>query len=195
VLFEERFRGAVQDGSVTLTFRRWKRTQAIAGHRYRTAVGILEVDAVDIVETASITDADARRSGYLSAPAVVADLRGADDLPVYRVRFHAVPGPDPRDELAHDDALTDADVQAIDRRLDRLDAASSHGAWTRETLAIIGRQPEVRAGDLAEVLGRERAPFKLDVRKLKNVGLTLSLPVGYRLSPRGEAYVARSRRE
>jgi hypothetical protein len=52
----------------------------------------------------------------------------------------------------------------------------------------------VRAGDIAEKLGRERDPFKLDVRKLKNLGLTLSLEVGYRLSPRGEAYVRRTRR-
>jgi hypothetical protein len=194
VLFEMRFRDGVQDGSVTVTFRRWKRTQAVAGHRYRTAVGILEVEAVDLVDASSITDAEARRSGYPSAAAVVADLRGADDLPVYRVQFHAVPGPDPRDDLANDDRLTDADVEAMDRRLDRLDAASSHGAWTRETLAIIGRRPEVRAGDLAEELGRERAPFKLDVRKLKNLGLTLSLTVGYRLSPRGAAYVDRTAR-
>jgi hypothetical protein len=194
VLFEVRFRDGVQDGSVTVTFRRWKRSQAIAGHRYRTAVGILEVESVDIVGAASITDSDARRSGYPSAAAVVADLRGTDELPVYRVQFHAVPGPDPRDDLANDDTLTDADVAAIDRRLDRLDAASSYGAWTLGTLAIIGRRPEVRAGDLAEELGRERAPFKLDVRKLKNLGLTLSLTKGYRLSPRGIAYLERTAR-
>jgi len=39
--------------------------------------------------------------------------------------------------------------------------------------------------------GRPTQPFKTDVRKLKNLGLTISLPVGYRLSPRGEAYVRR----
>ena len=44
------------------------------------------------------------------------------------------------------------------------------------------------APDLAAAFGRETAPFKIDVRKLKNLGLTLSLPVGYMLSPRGEAY-------
>ena len=39
------------------------------------------------------------------------------------------------------------------------------------------------------MFGRERAPFKLDVRKLKNLGLTLSFEIGYRVSPRGEAYL------
>lgn len=33
------------------------------------------------------------------------------------------------------------------------------------------------------------APFKRDVRKHKELGLTGSLPVGYRLSPRGAAWL------
>jgi hypothetical protein len=61
-------------------------------------------------------------------------------------------------------------------------------------LATIATHPARRAGDLAAMLGREREPFKLDVRKLKNLGLTLSLEVGYRLSPRGEAYLRRTQR-
>ena len=57
-------------------------------------------------------------------------------------------------------------------------------------LQTIAARPGVRAADLAASFGRETQPFKLDVRKLKNLGLTLSLEVGYRLSPRGEAYLA-----
>ena len=48
----------------------------------------------------------------------------------------------------------------------------------------------MRAGDLAAELGMERLPFKTDVRKLKALGLTESLDVGYRLSPRGTAFLA-----
>ncbi len=117
------------------------------------------------------------------------ELRGAANLPTYRIRFHAVEGPDERDDLAASDELSAEDVAAIDARLDRLDRASSHGPWTREVLRMIAAQPAVRAPDLAAQFGRETAPFKVDVRKLKNMGLTLSLPVGYRLSPRGEAYL------
>ena len=58
-----------------------------------------------------------------------------------------------------------------------------------ETLAIIDRSPEVRAPDLAAELGRDTLSFKRDVRKLKELGLTESLDIGYRLSPRGEAVV------
>ena len=57
-------------------------------------------------------------------------------------------------------------------------------------LRAIAANPERRAGDLAAELGRERLPFKVDVRKLKEMGLTESLPIGYRLSPRGAAVLA-----
>jgi hypothetical protein len=59
-------------------------------------------------------------------------------------------------------------------------------------LRLIGERPGVRAGDLAESLGRERLSFKTDVRKLKALGLTESLAIGYRLSPRGQAWLARA---
>ncbi len=190
MLFEQRYRDAIADGSVTLTFRRWKRPQAVAGRRYRTAAGMIAVDAVDVVDPASITEDEARRAGRPSVAALVADLRATPDLPLYRIRFHAADGPDPRDELAAADDLDNKDVAAIDARLERLDRASPRGPWTAATLELIRDHPERRAGDLAAMLGRERDDFKLDVRKLKNLGLTLSLVVGYRLAPRGEAYIA-----
>ena len=40
----------------------------------------------------------------------------------------------------------------------------------------------------------ETPRFKMNVRKLKGLGLTESLKVGYRLSPRGEAFLQRARR-
>ena len=57
-------------------------------------------------------------------------------------------------------------------------------------LETIAAQPATRAADLAAQFGRETLPFKTDVRKLKNLGLTESLEVGYRLSPRGAAYLS-----
>ena len=97
-------------------------------------------------------------------------------------------GDDPRIALRQRPP-TEAELAEIRARLDRLDAASSTGPWTRRTLAIIDRSPEVRAPDLAAELGRDTASFKRDVRKLKELGLTESLDIGYRLSPRGEAVV------
>jgi hypothetical protein len=189
VLFEQRFWEPISRGEVTVTFRRWKRRQALAGRRYRTAGGLIEIEAVDVVTASDITEADARAGLYPSAAALIADLRGTADLDLYRIRFHTVDGPDPRTVLAESSRLGDDDLIELDTRLGRLDRASRHGAWTSATLALIARRPGVRAGDLADELGRERLPFKTDVRKLKNLGLTISLEVGYRLSPRGEAYL------
>jgi hypothetical protein len=188
MLFEHRFAALIADGSVTVTFRRWRRRQALAGRRYRTPGGIIEVDDIREIGPAKISERDARRSGYPSAAAVRDDLRGDPASPVYRIAFHAVAEPDPRAELAADAALTPGDIAEITKRLDRLDRASSHGPWTRAVLDAIAAHPATRAPDLASSFGRDTAPFKIDVRKLKNLGLTLSLPVGYRLSPRGEAY-------
>jgi hypothetical protein len=59
VLMQVRFRDAVADGTVTLTFRRWKRPQVVPGRTYRTAAGRIVVEAVDVVDPA-ITTGDAR---------------------------------------------------------------------------------------------------------------------------------------
>jgi hypothetical protein len=99
-------------------------------------------------------------------------------------------GPDPRIALRERAELDASEVEELDKRLARYDA---NGAWTRETLELIAAKPAVRAGDLATELGQERLPFKANVRKLKALGLTESLEVGYRLSPRGRAYLARTR--
>ncbi|HVQ12710.1 MAG TPA: hypothetical protein VMS40_03930, partial [Vicinamibacterales bacterium] len=72
-------------------------------------------------------------------------------------------------------------------RLDRLDARSDGAPWTRRVLSLIAGHPARRAGDLCKMAGQDKMAFKLNVRKLKTLGLTESLEVGYRLSPRGAA--------
>ncbi len=193
VLFEKRFWPGLADGSITLTYRRWHQPRVIAGRSYRTAGQILDVHSVREVEEASISDTDAVAAGYPDAASLRADLRGDGGRRLYRIEFSRSDRPDPRAKLAADGDLDEAQIAEIDRRLDRLDRASCYGPWTRETLRLIADYPARRAGDLAEMVGRERAPFKLDVRKLKNFGLTESLEVGYRLSPRGRAYLAAAR--
>lgn len=189
MLFQKRFWAGLADGTITLAFRRWDSPRVVAGRSYRAPGVMLDVTGVDEVDPTTITDDDARAAGFPDAAALRADLPGDPSRPVYRVVFTPSQRPDPRAELAASAELGDGDVTEIDKRLDRLDRASSHGPWTRTTLRLIADHPARRAGDLAELAGRERAPFKLDVRKLKNLGLTESLDIGYRLSPRGAAYL------
>ena len=96
-------------------------------------------------------------------------------------------GADPRIALRAKSKLSGKELDELLRRLDGMDARSRSGPWTESLLALLQKNPGVRAGDLAPKLGRERLAFKRDVRKLKELGLTESLKVGYRLSPRGEA--------
>ncbi|MEM7326506.1 MAG: hypothetical protein AAF531_25700, partial [Actinomycetota bacterium] len=116
-------------------------------------------------------------------------VRTDEGRTMYRVEFRRLTEADPREELANTSDLDAEDIDAITDRLARLDRAATAGPWTVDTLRLIQRHPARRAPDLAEMVSRETQPFKLDVRKLKNLGLTRSLRIGYELSPRGAAYL------
>jgi hypothetical protein len=186
MLLDRRALQRIASGEITVAFRRWRRPTVKAGGTLRTRAGVLAIESVEPIEPAQITDADARRAGYPDRAAVLASLRPEGRL--YRVAFRMA-GPDPRVALRQRAELSPGERAELDRRLARLDAASRHGPWTSEVLRLVASRPETRAADLAAELGREKGPFKADVRKLKELGLTESLEVGYRLSPRGRAYL------
>lgn len=186
MLFRQETLRRIEAGEVTLAFRRWRRPTVKAGGTLRTRAGVLAIESVEPVDEDAISDADVRRAGAPDRQALLAGLRPEGTL--YRVAFH-VKGPDPRIALRERSDLSPEERAAIDARLARLDAASRHGPWTGRVLQLIADNPERRAPDLAAELGRETAPFKADVRKLKELGLTESLLIGYRISPRGRAYL------
>lgn len=190
MLFRRVTLDAIATGDITLAFRRWDRARLLPGSRLRTAVGVLEVGSIDVVADQDVTDADARAAGFADASALLSAFPG--DRPLFRVSL-CVAGPDPRLELRSRDALTEEERADLATRLDRMDRASRTGPWTATVLGSIADNPGVRATDLAARLGRETLPFKRDVRKLKELGLTESLEVGYRLSPRGQAWLGTHR--
>lgn len=177
----------IADGSITAVLRRWDVPRARAGGTQRTPVGTVRIDGVtEYPARYRITAAQARAAGYPDARTAQADLdrRQAAHTYVIAVSYLA---PDERPELAADDALTPADVAGISARLDRWDAATE--PWTRTYLELIGANEEVRAPDLASRVGLDVPRFKRRVRQLKELGLTTSLDIGYRLSPRGRAFM------
>ena len=185
MLFRQDVLRRIAEGEVTLAFRRWRRPTVKAGGTLRTRVGVLAIDSVEPVDEHRVSDADARRAGAESREALLTE--GPQERPLYRIEFRLA-GPDPRIALRERADISPGEYAEIDARLSRLDAASRHGPWTRKVLELIAARPGTRAPDLAASLGRETAPFKADVRKLKELGLTESLQIGYRLSPRGRAY-------
>ena len=190
MLFRRRSLDGIRAGEITLAFRRWDRPRARPGGRQRTVVGELAIDSVEPVDRADITAADAARAGHGSVDELFAELDKRGDAQIWRIGLHWA-GEDPRRALREQADLDPAELERLRERLRRLDGASRRGPWTRQTLDLIASHPEVRAEDLAASIGREKLPFKRDVRKLKELGLTESLLVGYRLSPRGRALLDR----
>lgn len=191
LLFQKRFHAGLVSGAVTVTLRRWKKPHVRAGGRYRChPIGVLEVDRVDRVRPVAVSEEDARRSGFESRSELLAYIAAGPDGPLgtdeelWRIELHHG-GDGDRVAQALDDRLSAEDVQVLSRRFERM------GDWALPTLRLIARSPRVAASKLAARLGRERDPFKVDVRKLKRLGLTQSFEVGYELSPRGRAFLAR----
>jgi hypothetical protein len=197
LLFEKAFHAGLVSGAITLTFRRWDKPHVKAGGRYRChPIGVIEVDRVELVKVADVTAKDAKRAGFESREHLVEYMRSKtsgelnDKTELWRVEMHHA-GDGDRVAIAMEAALSADDVDTIRAKLEHLDAKR---AWTAETLAIIDQRPRIAASQLAARLGRETAPFKADVVKLKKLGLTQSFEVGYEISPRGRAYLAATRK-
>ncbi|MCU1366433.1 MAG: hypothetical protein JWN39_2072, partial [Ilumatobacteraceae bacterium] len=101
----------IVDGSITVTFRGWKKAQAKAGGRHRIWGELIEVDDVRAVSASDITDADARRAGSTSVAALLERLGEATAAPIWRVDFHYV-GPDDRIALRSTPEMSD-DERAV----------------------------------------------------------------------------------
>ena len=186
MLFRTKDLEAIFNGQSTLAFRRWKKPTVKPGGAVRTQLGMVGIDSLEPIEPHEVTELEARAAGYKDRAGVIA-MFDAQEGTCYRIRLHPA-GPDPRESLR--DAEPDAaELKALATRLQKLDKAAP-APWTRQALQLIADHPGVVSTSLAETAGMERADFKLNIRKLKALGLTISLEVGYRLSPRGVALLA-----
>lgn len=188
MLFRRDVLDRIVRGDVTLAFRRWKRPTVKAGGRLRTAVGVLRIGEVRAIEAGDLADGEARKAGYVSRDAALADLGGADRGVLYRIALDRLE-PDERVLLRDRAKLSEDEWAGLRKRFDRWEkAAQGHFP---AILQVIARKPAVAASILAADLATETLRFKQDVRKLKELGLTESLDTGYRLSPRGDAVLVR----
>lgn len=190
MLFKHDILDRIAAGEVTLAFRRWKRPTVKPGGTLRTAAGVLAIDGVDPVACEAITPQEVCRAGFDSLTALKAELANSREGTLYRITFHLA-GADPRVALRKDGRLDAGQVAEIAARLDRFDATSRSGPWTRRTLVLIGAREGITAGEIAADIGVGKPDLKRRIRKLKELGLTVSLASGYRLSPRGEALLAK----
>ncbi|WP_044549470.1 hypothetical protein [Mesorhizobium japonicum] len=190
MLFRDQTLAAIASGEVTLAFRRRKRPTVKAGGRVRTASGVVLIGDIAIVDISALSESDASSAGFPTLEALREMLGPDDGTPVYRIELTGLE-PDERVGLRGEASLSDADWHALTLRFARWDKTAP--GYFPSILQAIGAHPEVRAADLAAKAGVETPKFKQDVRKLKELGLTESLEIGYRLSPRGEAVLEKLR--
>jgi hypothetical protein len=185
MLFHGPFLEGVSAGKFSLAFRRWTHARVKPGTRLRTQVGVLEVLDVTEIHDSEIADRDARLAGYENRTALLADLSDQPGRQLYRVKLKYA-GADERISLRENAKLSADDFAAIHKKLLGYERA---GAWTRQVLELIAENEARRAPALAKIMNMETLLFKRRVRQLKELGLTESLGVGYRISPRGKTYL------
>ena len=157
----------------------------------KTAVGVIRVTDIEPVNESSITTADATKAGYENVELLRRDLNKVTTGTVYKVKVK-YQSEDPRLELRETTDLSEDECQKLNTKLGRLD--KTRGPWVLKVLKLIKQYPERRAGDLAEIMQMDKLDFKVNVRKLKNLGLTISHEIGYSLSPLGEIVMERLQR-
>lgn len=186
MLFNQRTLDSIAAGEVDRVYRRWKRPAVVTGTLQRTSHGLVEVLDVRLVDE---SDIDAGAAGFATTEEVLGGIRAPETgRNLYEIRIRWA-GTDPRLELRESSDLDEGALDAIDAVVAGI---GRHGGPTGiDLLQVIAANPATLAQDLADAIGVERDVLKRRIRQLKEIGLTESLRVGYRLSPRGVAYLER----
>jgi len=191
VLLKQTVLDGIVAGDITEVYRNWKRPTVKAGGTLNTAVGQLAILSVDQIPVSKLTAAGAKRAGFASKAELTESLRPGEDRQLYCIRVeHA--GEDPRIALRNATELSDDEVADLQKAFARFDKTPVQpGLEPLALLRLLAENEGVRAPDLAESFGVETKWFKSRIRRLKTRGLTESLRVGYRLSPRGQTALDR----
>jgi hypothetical protein len=189
MLFKAHFHQRIRSGEIRCTVRIWQRPHAKVGGRYALGAGAVVVDRIHETHADGITPALARRCGFTSVADALKTAKHGTGERVFIIEFHYDGKARARSKPVTG-VVSAEELAKVAQRLDAMDRRAQSGAWTQATLRAIEARPGVRAANLALALERPRDEFKRDVRKLKNLGLTLSLEIGYRLTPKGQALLA-----
>ncbi|SKB74869.1 hypothetical protein SAMN05660226_02963 [Parapedobacter luteus] len=188
MLFKEIHLSGIKSGRITLAFRRWQMASVKSGSLLHTSIGLVEIRKIGAVSENNITDKDARNAGFASKEQLMKSLTRSGTGTIFKISvgYHSA---DPRIKLREQTDLSEQQFSDLKHKLERLDNRSRQGHWTTKTLLTIKDNPNLHAIGLAKLTGFEKEWLKLNIRKLKNLGLTISHPVGYELSPLGNAYI------
>lgn len=178
----------IKSGTIKLAFRMWEKPRVKEGTLLKTFIGLVKVTRITRIEEGQITKKDIRDAGFENMEQLLNSLQQSDGGNLYKIalRYHAE---DPRIKVREQKTLTDSAYAELKNTLVRLDKNSRQGMWTKKVLLAIQNNPHLKAAEVAKLTGFEKQWLKLNIRKLKNLGLTISHEVGYELSPLGKAFV------
>lgn len=188
MLFKEKHLQRIRSGEISLTFRKWKKPAVKTGSLIKTSIGLVEIKAVSEIDASEITNNNAVNAGFASLDELLQLLNKTEQGIIYKIHVHYF-DEDPRIALRENITPENVELKEITSKLERLDRYSKQGQWTLKILKLIHQNPTLRAADLAQRTKWEKEWLKLNIRKLKNIGLTISHEVGYSISPLGEKYL------
>ena len=185
MLFKKKFLTLVENGKVRIAFRKWTRPSVRESGTLLTPVGQLRIKTLNIVEYDQIADYEILQAGYKNRKELDKELAFKDSGDIYKIEFE-LESTDPRIELREKTTISDEEMTKIIRKLKRLDTSGEVTDWTCKVLEVVDSEPGRYAIEYSSKLGYEKEWFKFNIRKLKNLGLTISLTDGYEISPRGK---------
>lgn len=191
MLFKEVHLQGVKSGKITLAFRNWQKVTVNSGSLLHTSIGLVKIHGIEAINENDVTDKDALNAGFTDKEQLLKSLRGNTNGTLFKimVSYHSV---DPRIQLREQSELSKQQVEDLTKKLERLDQFSKQGSWTKSVLCAIKENPKLHAIGIADLTGFEKEWLKLNIRKLKNLGLTISHQVGYEISPLGKEYLKKS---
>ena len=185
MLFKKRFLTLIEQKKVQIAFRKWTRPSVRTSGTLLTPVGQLHIESIEQIAYEQITDDEIVKSGYSSRNELDKELSLKKDGDIYKIHFR-LERADPRIALRQDTDISKEEVDRIIEKLHRYDTRGKIKNWTSKILKAVYKEPGKYAIEYATELGYEKEWFKLNIRKLKNLGLTISLSDGYEISPRGK---------
>jgi len=188
MLFKKIHLDGIKSGEIRLAFRKWQRCALKAGSLLQTAVGLIKILKIEIVKKDQISDTDALYAGFSDKQQLLKSFPQDSLGQIFKLSicYHS---PDPRVALREQTVLSAQQFNTMKKRLKRLDQYSKKGNWTAKVLATIKNHPNLHALGLSELTGFDREWLKLNIRKLKNLGLTISHHIGYEISPLGMVFI------
>ncbi len=135
----------IADGSVSVAFRKWKKSAVKEGILLKTPIGLVKVEKIEKIDQKDITEEDVRAAGYEKLEEVIKSFYKSAEGQIYRIelKYH---GEDPRIKLRENVGISVEEMGGILEKLERYDKFSKQGNWTETVLRAIGENPKLSSG-------------------------------------------------